>query len=418
MPIINYKDLQYSREINFSKELMPTYQDLLGGNPELMKEIKFREDKFYHLISNSIQVDGHYIVKNIISQINRHLKNKFKILVYVFQSDRFQAFCTPRTNYKTNRDELIILVSQHFFNSLGEYERVSVIAHELAHMVFGHVNIPVDVLIKKKYEIEGIEKFKANLLKWALCRELTADIFSLVASDFNEFIVSRSLIKFNTGLDNVYGDDMIRMALGQYEQIADASINTEISTHPLVPLRIKIINSVVNTNLVKRYGRNVNKDQKRKYLEQYNQCIDDIVYRIYPEVVAKANYDLELLYNMSVAVALSDGKITEKEIFLIDEFSKPIGKYKKVVEDVSNNKAKEYYKEVVVDLTNTAVERSKKLGLRKTEIVPLIRRLLLIAAADGKVEQSELDCILSFAENFGFSRMDIITTLATLQIKK
>ena len=56
-------------------------------------------------------------------------------------------------------------------------------------------------------------------MKWALCREVTADIFSLIASDFNEFIVSRSLIKFSTGLDNVYGDDMIRMALNQYDQI-------------------------------------------------------------------------------------------------------------------------------------------------------------------------------------------------------
>jgi len=39
---------------------------------------------------------------------------------------------------------------------------------------------------------------------------------------------------------------------------------------------------------------------------------------------------------------------------------------------------------------------------------------LLIAAADGNIDHDELETILCFANNFGFSRLDIITTFSSL----
>ena len=207
---------------------------------------------------------------------------------------------------------------------------------------------------------------------------------------------------------------MIRMALGQYDQIADAAYNGEVSTHPLMPLRIKIINAVVATKLIKRYGKNVTKQLKIKYIAEYNKCIDDIVCKIYPEVISEPKYDNELLFNMSVAVALSDGEITEKEVFLIDEFSIPRGRYDDILKEVITNPDSNYFQVVLDKLIKIAIARAKELELQKHDLVPLTRRLLLVAAADGNVDQNELETILRFAENFGFSRLDIITTFSTL----
>jgi tellurite resistance protein len=417
MPLVKYQDLKYSRENGFYDKLFPTYQKIIEDHPGLKKEFSFREDKFYHLISNALQVDEHYVVKNITRQINRHLKTNFKIRVYVFQADRFHAYCTPRIDYNSNEneEELIILVSQHFFNSLGEYERVSIIAHELAHMVYGHVHIPVDLLLKKNFDLDYIESFKSDLLKWSLCREISADIFSLVASDFNDVIVSRSLIKFATGLDDVYGDDMIRMALKQFDQIADAAYQKEVSTHPLMPLRIKVINAVSETNLVRKYGKNVSKAAQEAYINEFNCCIDDIMEKIYPELVSEnIFFGNEILFNMSVAVALSDGHISNEELRIVGEMSKSTFNYKSMLQDIESSVIVGKHAEMVNKLIDRSVQETKEEGYTKTELIPLIRQLIIIAASDGNIDSEELETIIDYAKEFGFTRMDIIIALSSL----
>ena len=212
MEMIDFNDFQYAREKLFLNKIEPVFKSILKEDPELKNKLSLQQHEFYKLISRAVQVDEHYVIRNITRQINRQLKSNFKIKIFVFQANRFETHCTPYTADRKINDDLIILVSQHFFNSLGEYERVCVIAHELCHLVFGHMKIPMNTLLQREYNIPGKDEFKMNLLKWSLCREVTADAFSLIASDFNHSILSRSLIKYETGLNNVFGDDMITMA--------------------------------------------------------------------------------------------------------------------------------------------------------------------------------------------------------------
>jgi|TARA_B110000967_G_C18900073_1_gene574109 tellurite resistance protein len=418
MELICYKDFQYSREKIFFKRIEPRFNEILKEHPELKKEFFMRESQFYHLISNAVQVDEHYVVRNITRQINRYLKTDFNIKIYVFQAEKFQAHCTPRINYskgKSKKEELIILVSQHFFNSLGEYERVSVIAHELAHMVFGHVHIPVDILLKKNFDLEYIEDFKADLLKWALCREITSDIFSLIAGDFNHAIASRALIKFTTGLNDVFGDDMISMTLNQYEMIADAAYQEKVSTHPLMPLRIKLINSVIDTGLVKNFGKEVGIRKKQLLVKEYNSIIDEIVYKVYPEVI-KDNFFLnkEIMFNMSVAVALSDGEISSEELKAIRKSSKSKFNYRGMLMDIEKQVTLNGSKKMVSELIRKSVKATKQENLTKNDLIPLIRQLIIVAASDGKVDIDELNTIMKYGKEFKFNRQDVIVTLSSL----
>lgn len=421
MPTIDYKDFQYTREIEFHDKIKPTFEKIVKDHPELKKEFFLRSHKYYHLISNAVQVDEHYVVRNITRQINRHLKTDFDIRIYVFQADVFQTYCTPAMDFTSKkkdleREELIILVSQHFFNTLGEYERLSIIAHELAHMAFGHVHIPIEVLLKKNFDLEYIESFKMDLLKWSLCREITADIFSLIAGDFNNAIVSRSLIKFTTGLNNVFGDDMITMALNQYEMIADAAYQEKVSTHPLMPLRLKIINSIIDTELAQNFGKEVGERRHAKMLKDYNKLIDDIVYKVYPEVIVE-NYfhNNEILFNMSVAVALSDGEISEEEIKAINEMSHSSFNYKNVLNDIEKKVEEIGYKNMITQLIERSVKETREDGYTRNDLIPLIRQLLIVSASDG-IDIAELETIIKFAKHFGFTRMDIVVTLSSLKI--
>lgn len=419
MAKIDFIDFQYEREKFFFEKIEPTFQLILKEHPELKNQLSMQQHEFYKLISRAIQVDEHYVIRNITRQINRQLKSDFNIKIYVFQANRFETHCTPYTNsIKSEKEELIILVSQHFFNSLGEYERVCVIAHELSHLIFGHMKIPLSTLLNTDYQIENKDEFKMDLLKWSLCREITADAFSLIASDFNHAILSRSLIKYETGLNNVFGDDMITMALNQYDLIADENHQEKVSTHPIMPLRIKLINSIIDSKLAQNYGQEITSLKKDDFVNQYNKIIDGVIQNIYPEVINE-NYfrNDKMLFNMAVAVALSDKELTEPELNAISELTVEKFNPKQELDSILSNVKKYGHKKVINNLIKESVKEGKKRKKRKNDLSPLMRQLILVAASDG-IEMVELETIDRFGKQFGFSRLDIILMLSSMGISQ
>lgn len=416
MEMIDFNDFQYAREKLFLNKIEPVFKSILKEDPELKNELSLQQHEFYKLISRAIQVDEHYVIRNITRQINRQLKSNFKIKIFVFQANRFETHCTPYTADRKINDDLIILVSQHFFNSLGEYERVCVIAHELCHLVFGHMTIPMNTLLQREYNIPGKDEFKMNLLKWSLCREVTADAFALIASDFNHSILSRSLIKYETGLNNVFGDDMITMALTQYDLIADENHQEKISTHPIMPLRIKLINSIIDSKLAHNYGKEVSKEKKAKYITEYNKLIDKYIEGIYPEIVNNNFFrNDKILFKMAVAVALSDEEISPEELKAIHNLTVEKFNPKLEFEKIEKTLEKKGYKNTVTELIAESILLAKKKNKTKNDLSPLMRQLILVANSDG-IEMVELETIDRFGKKFGFKRLDIILMVSSMGI--
>ena len=416
MEMIDFNDFQYAREKLFLNKIEPVFKSILKEDPELKNKLSLQQHEFYKLISRAVQVDEHYVIRNITRQINRQLKSNFKIKIFVFQANRFETHCTPYTADRKINDDLIILVSQHFFNSLGEYERVCVIAHELCHLVFGHMKIPMNTLLQREYNITGKDEFKMNLLKWSLCREVTADAFSLIASDFNHSILSRSLIKYETGLNNVFGDDMITMALTQYDLIADENHQEKISTHPIMPLRIKLINSIIDSKLAHNYGKEVSKEKKAKYITEYNKLIDKYIEGIYPEIVNNNFFrNDKILFKMAVAVALSDEEISKEELKVIHNLTVEKFNPKRELEKILKTVEKKGYKNTVSELIAESVLLAKKKNKTKNDLSPLMRQLILVANSDG-IEMIELETIDRFGKKFGFKRLDIILMVSSMGI--
>lgn len=416
MEMIDFNDFQYAREKLFLNKIEPVFKSILKEDPELKNKLSLQQHEFYKLISRAVQVDEHYVIRNITRQINRQLKSNFKIKIFVFQANRFETHCTPYTADRKINDDLIILVSQHFFNSLGEYERVCVIAHELCHLVFGHMKIPMNTLLQREYNIPGKDEFKMNLLKWSLCREVTADAFALIASDFNHSILSRSLIKYETGLNNVFGDDMITMALTQYDLIADENHQEKISTHPIMPLRIKLINSIIDSKLAHNYGKEVSKEKKAKYITEYNKLIDKYIEGIYPEIVNNNLFrNDKILFKMAVAVALSDEEISPEELKAIHNITVEKFNPKRELEKILKTLEKKGYKNTVSELIAESVLLAKKKNKTKNDLSPLMRQLILVANSDG-IEMIELETIDRFGKKFGFKRLDIILMVSSMGI--
>ena len=185
------------------------------------------------------------------------------------------------------------------------------------------------------------------------------------------------------------------------------------STHPLMPLRVKIINSVVKSNLVKNFGMPLPEEEKRGYLTEYNNLINDLIKSIYPEMFP-GNFEAStVLPSMTLAVILSDGKIDPKEARAINRMfpgSKLLMKYiKGLLENNTSFSLKESAKKLVSD----SIETGKKNRLTKHTLVPIIRSLLVVAASDDEIISEELETIYSFAKAFGFTRHELIIIIKT-----
>ena len=421
MPKVTYTSFRYHLEDKYFKEFNPYYKKLLNDRPELQIDININEKKFLHLLSNAIRIDKHYLVSNLLRQINRHVKTDIEIKIFLFQSEKFESYCTPRITHLGDEDhkELIVLVSQHFLNNLGEYERIPIIAHELAHGIFKHAHYPFKTVLKNKFNLPYNKELKIAMLKWSFCAEITADAFSLVASDFNPQIVCRSLIKHTTGLQDVHGDDLIKMAIAQYEDLASTVHQEEITTHPLMPLRIKIIDEICKSNLAKSFGKNIGESNYNKYIKEYNSIIDGLVDKIYPEIIDNEKaIDFELQLLMSIVVTLSDYKLHEIEIEQLRRLVAEQPDYAKqlnsIFSQVNNFNSEEEFQSMVDELINRSVKRAKQLEYEKQDLIALIRYLIFFSAIDGKIHINELTSINKFSRKFNYKKSELILILSSL----
>lgn len=420
MPEVKFDSFVYHLENKYFKEFEPHYKKLLNDRPELQIDINVNEKKFLHLLSNAIRIDKHYLVSNLLRQINRHLKTDLDIKIFLFQSEKFESYCTPRiTQFGDEyQNELIVLVSQHFLNNLGEYERIPVIAHELAHGIFKHAHYPLKTILKKDFNLSYTNELKIAMLKWSFCAEITADAFSLIASDFNPQIVCRSLIKHTSGLQDVQGDDLIKMAIAQYDDLASTVHQEEIATHPLMPLRIKIIDEICNSNLAKSFGKHLDQETYDNYITEFNSIIDGLVDKIYPEVIdIDKAIDFELQFLMSIVVTFSDYVLDIVEIeqlkLLVSQRPDFNDNLNYILSQAERFESEESTQEFIDELISKSVERAKQLNYNKQDLIALMRYLIFFAACDGNVHINELNSIFKFAKKFNYTRAELILILST-----
>ena len=422
MKKIGYKDLQLELEKDLQKKIDKNIS-AIAHEMDISRNLKFnREKMFYSLIGRAINVDKHYAVKYIIERIRKNLNLKLNIKIFLYQNNFFQISCFP---YKSDsKKELLVFVSQHFFNNLEEDEQVGIIGHELSHHLFNHLNYPVRELMNYPFKLETTNDLKSNLINWSKTSEITSDIIGLIANDFNSKAYSTAIIKHNTGLNDSSTSSfnvspLVFTALEQYESIAnDPLFNEVLSTHPIMPLRVKIINTITKTKLMKNFGESVSMLDFRKFKTDYNELINKTIKGIYPEIFPDIVGYHNIYIPMALAVVLSDGDIKKGEIKALQRIfsksnSKKIDQYKKVIFTDFIKDENIQYNILIKKFIKESVAFAKKKKYNKHQLVPIIRMLLLIAASDENIDKQELDCIYDFAKEFDFSRSDIVLILNT-----
>lgn len=412
-----YKDLQLDLEKYYFKKINPIVKKL-EERYKFVESYRLKKDKqFYSLINRALNVDGHYSVKYLVNRVLKKLGIKVNIKVYLYQSTVFNIKCLP--NHDSNRKEICLFVSQHFFNNLNEDEQTGIIGHEIAHFLFGHLDIPIHEILEHSFDLDEINGLKNDLLSWSKACELSADLVGLVANDYNFKAYSTAIIKNHTGLSDSSNSNfnispLVDLAMEQYERFAENPLYSgETSTHPLTALRVKVVNSITKTKLFKNIGDKLQEETLLNDSIEFNEIINGHIKEIYPEMIPDMKYALEILPPLVFAVAYADGVIDKNEIRTIKSMLGNIDGIEKYEEYLTRPFLSSNFEDVVDKLVLEGIELTRKSNFSKHEIVPIIRNLLIIAASDGEIEKEELQVIYKYATAFDFSRQEIIIILQT-----
>ena len=187
-----------------------------------------------------------------------------------------------------------------------------------------------------------------------------------------------------------------------------------ISSHPIMPLRVKIINEVINTKLIRNFGETLSLSKIKEYKKEFNDLVNELICSIYPELFLEDNDITNVIVLMSIAVVLADKEIHESEDKYIKSLLKNTKKDYSVFTDLIFKKDNDTsFEDKISQLIDESILITQKKTFNKTMIVPIIRKLLLVAASDGEVVKEELNVIFDFAKHFSITKREIVQIINT-----
>ncbi len=420
METISWPHLQYGRE----KILRSQVEEKIES---IEQEINFstilrqHEEQFFEMMSHALKIDQVESMQQVTNYLNQQFEADIKWNVFMTPSEAPMAGCLPRyTAHGRETKEVIVIVSQHFFNNLSMLEQSCIMGHELGHFLHGHHRIPVNDLLDANLSIDDSATLKRDLVKWRICSEVSCDMMSLFAADFDADTVQKTMIKFSTGLAtpgpenaNIYRD-LLNAVVDQFEQIASSSYESALTTHPLTPLRLRLLKSISDTHLIQDFGKTVEDDVLAAYQKEFDDQISDEIRKVYPEIInAVRDGEAEIIAELCFAVALADGHITDDEVAAIERIStapeEVQARYKHIVCNYPDR-----YEAAIDEIIADSLQKVKEQGYSKKEVISILRQLVLIAAEDGTIDRRELEIIHAFGKEFEVSKQDIVIMLGQM----
>lgn len=423
MRYVTWLDMQYQRELEYYGKLRPVLEGLKAKHREFSEKTHQQEREFLKHLGLSVKIDRLPQVASLLAEMNSRLRTDLKVNVFLFQSPLSTAACIPRYGLGGDGEgkEMIVLVSQHFLNELNAAEQISILGHELGHLLFGHVHVPGKVILESDFPMEDVKALKNDVLKWMTCAEVSCDMVGYVSCGCDVKAFSSAMLKYTTGLSgqSLGGqsghEHLIGLMLQQFEEIASSALMSAVTTHPLTALRLRIVHSVSGRDLLRRFQQSMPDEELAQLKVDFNRTIDSEVGQAYPELIpALPVPEKGVLADMCLAVALSDGKISPKESEVIGEI---LGDPASVADSYRRAKTMAGMlplQEMLSQMIDRSVHQMKARNAKKSEILSQVRQMLVVAASDGHIERNELETIHNYAMHFGLSKQEIVIVMNQL----
>lgn len=235
--------------------------------------------------------------------------------LFVYASPSFNAAC-----FKPEDGKVFIMFSSSLLEAFEGNELKFVLGHELGHHVYRHHDIPIGFILNGR--TRASPRLALELFAWSRYAEISADRAGAhCAGDIEA--TARALFKLASGLTG----KLIRFSLEEFlEQVDDMQVEATTPesdapredwflTHPFSPLRVKALELFHASELVRDGGT------PAAELEAGVQALMGIMEPSYLEGRTKTTESMRrLLFAGAVVIAAADGKVTEKEIEVFEEY--------------------------------------------------------------------------------------------------
>ena len=421
MPFVSLQDLQYWRERELHDRIKPAFDHFLAESQTVKARVNGLERAFYQNLGNAVRMDTHPTVSRLIEEVQGALCTDFELQVFLSNQPMPNACVMPRYGQisgPTHRvDRAVIMVSGHFFNELEEAEQRAILGHEIGHILFGHVDVPREIASGDEFrDNPELSEFLADLMRWSICCEVSCDMAGLVGAGGNARAAGTSLLKFSSGLnrdalDDLGTDSLIESLRNQYDEIADSAHADELSSHPLVPLRLRVLESAAESELLSVFGDELPTSEWERICGEFQGELDRLIRGIYPELIGfDGNVDLQrICLDLGLAVGLSDGELIPEEFRAIVELSGLAPESaESLLGEIRGSSSGFRAAQLARQCLEDAINGARALNLQRRDVLSILRFALIVAGMDGHVDLEELRIIAKFAESYRIEKEEIL----------
>ncbi len=348
-----------------------------------------------HLLSTSVRLSRRMSpsLHEMADQCVEKLGIEIPVELFVYSSPQFNAAC-----FKPENERLYVMFSSHLIESFSRSELLFVMGHELGHHLYKHHDIPIGHILRGNSKPSPDLALK--LFAWSRYAEISADRAGAHCAQDLESVAS-ALFRLASGLTS----DVIGFNLEDFlSQVDDMQVEDAqpgqgapredwFSTHPFSPLRVKALKLYHESVLAQSDGISV---------DELEEAVLKLMGLMEPSYIEGRTPDAEamrrLLFAGAVTVAQADGKITDEETKVFEEFFGA---------GSLNDK---------LDLDKLADELPGRIDLAREKVsmsrrMQVVRDLCLIARAEGHGGEPELRALNEIADGLEVTRKFVQDTL-------
>ncbi|MGE0623929.1 MAG: M48 family metallopeptidase [Pseudomonadales bacterium] len=305
--------------------------------------------------------------------------------LYVFASPTYNAMC-----FKPEDGRLFVMFASSLLEAFDDAEIRFVMAHELAHHVYHHHDVPIGYVLAGRERPDP--RLALDLFTWSRYAEISADrAGGHCAGDL--LPVSSALFKLASGLTGRrirfnLPDFLAQVDAMQVETPAAAQRATSedwFSTHPFSPLRVRALKLFFDSELA---GGKLS----RAELEHGVTGLMSLMEPSYLDGRTEtAEAMRRLLFAGALVLANADGHVSEEEIHVFEQF---FGN-RSFTADLDIDK-------LTSDLENRIA--SVRAQASQPQAMQVLRDLCLIARAGGQADERQETILEEIAVGLGLTR--------------
>ena len=402
-------DIQSRRDKALRDELVEDY-----GVKHALKKIDQLTSGFGLRTRRNLLTGSLRLTKSMAADAHRSLSVCREILgwdkpveLYVKSDPHVQAFCTRSVS-----GPIIIGISSRLLETFTDAELRFVIGHELGHARFDHFAIPMPATATLE-DVGG--KFVSRpvslkLYLWCRAAEITADRAGVVCAGSVE-PATEALLKIASGLGSSVIKPDLQAFISQIDALhaAPAACADErdeegvldcFDTHPYSPLRVRALLAFARSQ---SFQRATGKPADGIDVEELERLVEHDLSVMEPSYLEDRGEHAELmrrvLYCAGICVAAANGDIAASEVRAL-----------RALLGAKNVDIPEQLDAIKKELPERLAEAKDKVAFAGR--AQLVQHATIIAAADGHVEQVELDELTKLAQGLGVDPQVIDHTLA------